>query len=64
MEQGKLVNWQRSKKDSKYKHLGPAYFITAMAIKTSGAIGPRSKAFLKELGICEMGEAYSTSHLM
>ena len=33
---------------SKYKHLGPAYFITA--IKTSGAIGPRSMAFLKELG--------------
>ena len=36
--------------DSKYKHLGPAYIFTAIAIETSGAIGPQARAFLKELG--------------
>ena len=53
--------------DSKYKHLGPAYIFTPIAIETSGAIGPRARAFLKELGRQlrhETGEANSTGHLM
>ena len=47
--------WSRAelaeeRKDSKYKYLGLAYIFTPIAIETSGAIGPRAKAFLKELG--------------
>ena len=48
-------------------HLGLAYIFTPTAIETSGAIGPRARPFLKELGRRlrrETGEANSTSHLV
>ena len=62
-----IAELAEDRKDSKYKHLGPAYIFTRIAIETSGAIGPRARAFLKELGRRlrrETGEANSTSHLM
>ena len=62
-----IAELAEDRKDSKYKHLGPAYIFTRIAIETSGAIGPRARAFLKQLGRRlrrETGEANSTSHLM
>ena len=38
------------KKAEKYAHLAPAYLFQPVAIETSGAIGSRSRAFLRELG--------------
>ena len=38
------------KKDQKYSLLGATYLFTPVAIETSGAIGPRSRVFLRELG--------------
>ena len=53
------------KKAKKYAHLGPAYLFHPVAIGTSGAVGPHSKSFLRELGrqmLKETGEANSTSY--
>ena len=38
------------KKYSKYCHLDSRYTFVPVAIETSGAMGPRSTEFLKELG--------------
>ena len=38
------------KKAEKYAHLAPAYLFQPVAIETSGTIGSRSRAFLRELG--------------
>ena len=43
----KVAELAEERKDSKYKHLGPAYIFTPIAIETSGAIGPRARDFLK-----------------
>ena len=54
------------KKAEKYAHLAPAYLFQPVAIETSGAIGSRSRAFLRELGRrvgAQTGEARSTSYL-
>ena len=54
------------KKAEKYAHLAPAYLFQPVAIETSGAIGSRSRAFLRELGRrvgVQTGEARSTSYL-
>ena len=55
------------RKSVKYTHLAPTYLFQQIAIETSGGIGPRSRAFLRELGKCvalASGEARSTSHLL
>ena len=47
--------------------LAPTYLFHPVAIETSGAIGPRSRTFLQELGRQvrqESGEANSTSYLL
>ena len=47
--------------------LAPTYLFHPAAIETSGAIGPRSRTFLQELGRQvrqESGEANSTSYLL
>ena len=41
---GKVSELAEERKDSKYKHLGPAYIFTPIAIETFGAIGPQSRA--------------------
>ena len=54
------------KKAEKYAHLAPAYFFQPVAIETSGAIGSRSRAFLRELGRrvgVQTGKSRSTSYL-
>ena len=38
------------KKDQKYSLRGATYLFAPVAIETSGAIGPRSRVFLRELG--------------
>ena len=55
------------KKSEKYAHLAPTYQFQPVAIETSGARGPSSRVFLRELGRCvalETGEARSTSKLI
>ena len=55
------------KKDQKYLLLGATYLFTPVAIETSGAIGPRSRVFLRELGRrvrWESGEPRATSYLL
>ena len=55
------------KKAKKYARLGPAYVYQPVAIETSGAVGPRSKSFLRELGRRlhkETGEPNSSSYLL
>ena len=52
------------KKAEKYAHLAPAYLFQPVAIEPSGAIGSRSRAFLRELGRrvgAQTGEPRSTS---
>ena len=39
-----------SRKKSKYSCLGPAYSFTPVAIDTSGACGPLTLEFLRDLG--------------
>ena len=60
---GRPLMWDATCPDT----FAASYIFTPIAIETSGAIDPRSRAFLKELGRrlrCETGEANSTSHLM
>ena len=55
------------RKALKYSHLTPSYLFTTVAIEISGAIGPRSRAFLRVFGRrvhLESGEANSTSYLL
>ena len=55
------------RKALKYSHLTPSYLFTPVAIETCGAICPRSRAFLRELGRrvrLESGEVNSTSYLL
>ena len=40
------------RKYSKYCHLDSSYTFVPVAIETSGAMGPRSTEFLRELGYC------------
>ena len=55
------------RKALKYSSLTPSYLFTPVAVETSGAIGPRSRAFLRELGRRvwqKTGEVNSTSYLL
>ena len=49
-EAGAVAAAAKSKKKSKYSCLGPAYFFTPVAIETSGACGPLTLEFLRDLG--------------
>ena len=51
---------------NKYSHLSP-YSFTPLSIKTMGAVDPKSRHFLKELGTRIMkrtGDPHSYSYLM
>ena len=64
---GSVAASAEEKKDGKYLHLAPTYLFHPVAIETSGAIGPRSRTFLRELGRRvhrQSGEANSTSYLL
>ena len=64
---GKVAELAEVKKDRKYSLLGATYLFTPVAIETSGAIGPRSRVFLRELGRrvrWESGEPRATSYLL
>ena len=64
---GKVAELAEVKKDQKYSLLGTTYLFTPVAIETSGAIGPRSRVFLRELGRrvrWESGEPRATSYLL
>ena len=64
---GKVAELAEVKKDQKYSLLGATYLFTPVAIETSGAIGPRSRVFLRELGRrvrWESGEPRATSYLL
>ena len=63
---GCVAAYAEERKIGKYSHLSPTYLFHPIAIETSGAIGPRSRAFLRELGrrVClESGEMNSTNYL-
>ena len=63
---GKVAELAEERKEQKYL-LGPTYFFTPVAIETLGAIGPRSRVFLRELGRRvrnESGDSNATSHLL
>ena len=49
-EAGAVAAQAEVKKYSKYCHLDSSYTFVPVAIETSGAMGPRSTEFLKELG--------------
>ena len=58
---------EREREAVKYSHLAPTYLFTPVAMETMGAIGPESRAFLRELGRrvqLESGEANSTTYLL
>ena len=62
----KVAAAAEERKVSKYVNLGQAYLFTPVAIETLGALGPKTLAFVKELGRRvrrEMGEEKATSHL-
>ena len=66
-EAGAVAAQAESEKCAKYSHLVSSHIFTPIAIKTSGAIGPSTRGFLKELGLRlkrVTGEANSTQYLL
>ena len=64
---GLVAALAEERKAVKYSHLAPTYLFTPVAMETMGAIGPESRAFLRELGRrvqLESGEANSTTYLL
>ena len=64
---GLVAALAEERKAVKYSHLSPTYLFTPVAMETMGAIGPESRAFLRELGRrvqLESGEANSTTYLL
>ena len=62
----KVAAAAEERKVSKYANLGQAYLFMPVAIETLGAFGPKTLAFVKELGRGvrrETGEEKATSHL-
>ena len=63
---GKVVAAVEERKVSKCANLGLAYLFTPVAIETLGTFGPKTLAFVKELGRRvrkETGKEKATSHL-
>ena len=66
-EAGCVAAHAKERKSGKYSHLSPTYLFQPVAIRSSGALGPSTYIFLRELGkrvFQESGEANSTSHLL
>ncbi len=66
-EAGCVAGQAEGRKSEKYAQLSPAYLFQPVAIETSGAIGPKTRTFLRELGrrvAAETREARSTSFLL
>ena len=66
-EVGAVAAQAEEKKATKYSHLVFNHIFTPVAIETSGAMGPETRVFLKELGHClrlATGEAKSKSFLL
>ena len=64
---GKIAAAAEELKAGKYAHLDQVYLFNPVAIDTSGALGPHTAAFLKDLGRRihqETGEARSSSYLL
>ena len=64
---GKIAAAAEELKAGKYAHLDQVYLFNPVAIETSGALGPHTAAFLKDLGRRihqETGEARSSSYLL
>ena len=66
-EAGCVAGHTEETKSGKCSHLSPTYLFQPVAIESSGALGPSTYIFLRELGkrvLQESGEANSTSHLL
>ena len=66
-EAGCVAANAEERKSGKYSYLSPTYLFQPVAIESSGALGPTTYIFLRELGklvFQESGEANSTSHLL
>ena len=66
-EAAKVAENAEDRKAEKYRGLPASHSFTPIAIKTMGAIGPRSMAFLTALGrwiATETGEPRSTDFLL
>ena len=50
IESGGAAAYAEEEKYKKYAHLDSIYRFQPIAIETSGSIGPRSRAFLRDLG--------------
>ena len=64
---GCVAALSEERKAAKYSHLTPTYLFTPVAIESSGAIGPQSRAFLQELGRhvqLELGDTNATMYLL
>ena len=64
---GRVAELAEARKAGKYAYLAPKHQFQPVSIETSGAIGPSSRSFLKELGrrvTAETGEARETSYLL
>ena len=63
-EAGCVASHAEEWKSGKYSHLSPTYLFQPVAIESSGALGPSTYIFLRELGkhvFQESGEANSTT---
>ena len=63
----KLLPLQRTERPNKYIHLDSAYLFIPLAFETLGVFGPKTLAFVRELGrriSQETGEERETSFLM
>ena len=47
---GAAAEYAEGEKVKKYSHLDQGYFFQPVALETTGAVGPDSMFFLKELG--------------
>ena len=66
-EAGKVAAAAEDRKANKYIHLDPAYLFIPLAFETLGVFGPKTLAFVRELGrriSQETGEVRETSFLM
>ena len=64
---GSVAALAEERKINKYSHLSPSYFFTPLSIETMGAVGPKSRHFLKELGtriVNRTGDPHSYNYLM
>ena len=66
-EAGTAAAYAEKEKVKKYSHLAQGYLFQPVALETTGAVGPDSMPFLKELGLRirrVTGDAHSFVFLM